>query len=836
MRFLHPFILLLAALLLGGNLSAQEDLNTLMRERGEYYFFLNVQHHDEIQKINSICSVDKVEGNSVICYANKEQFAALTRQGYQPALLLPPSMQNEIKMWDSRGTYDWDTYLTYPQYESMMQQFATDHPDKCTYMELGTLSSGRKIMVCRLNNGTTEGKPRVLMTSTMHGDEVTGMILQLRLIDYLLTSQEEEAVYLMDNLDIFISPCTNPDGTYHGGNNSVYGATRYNGNGIDLNRHYPDFDDGPHPDGENHYQDETVWLMDLAQEYLFTLGANYHGGAEVMNYPWDTYQPHCADDAWWQMVCHEYADLTHQVNPNYMVDYNNGITNGYAWYTISGSRQDYMNYYAQCREVTIECSNSKTPSANQMPNHWNYNKNSMLAYMHEALYGIHGVITDSITGEPIQGATVVIENHDNRGSSVTSHEAGDYHRPINAGTYTVTYSANGYYPKSYTLTVANHETLIQNVALCAGEGIIPDFEASTTAVSLNGSVNFTDKTWGANLVSWEWQFEGATPSTSTQQNPTGITYSERGTFDVTLSVTNADGQTETVTKHNYISVTESYSMNNGTITTCNALFFDSGAASGDYHNNEDYTMTFMPGTGNAKLEVTFTDFNTEAGYDKLYVYDGTSTSAPQIGTYSGSNGPGTVTATNAAGALTFRFTSDYGVTASGWTAQVRCLYDEELTVTVTADPEVISEGESTQLEAVAMGGAGNYTYSWTPSESLDDPTSATPTATPETDVTYTVVVTDADGNTAEGQVSITIRDLNVSEGSNKAAVYPNPSNGSFVIECETATDYVLFNSIGQAILSGNTAAKASVSDLPKGIYFLHLTNGNTSSVSKIVVE
>ena len=839
MKFLRFFTLLLVAIVMGGNLYAQKDLSKLMQERGEYYFSLNVQQLSEVQTINSLCSVDQINGNNVICYANQKQFDNLLKHGYQPTLLLPPSMQNEVEMWNSRGTYEWDSYLTYPQYEAMMQQFATDHPDRCTYMELGTLNSGRKLMVCRLNNGETTGKPRVLMTSTMHGDEVTGMIMQLRLIDYLLTSNDDEVKFLMDNLDIFVSPDTNPDGTYHGGNNSVSGATRYNANYVDLNRHFPDFDDGPHPDGASHYENEAQWMMDLAEEYHFTIGANYHGGSEVMNFPWDTYQPHCADDDWWRFVCHEYADLTHEVNQNYMDSFDGGITNGYAWYTITGSRQDYMNYYQECREVTIECSNDKTPSASQLPNFWNYNKEAMLTFMHEALYGIHGVVTDSVTGLPIEGATITIDGHDHHGSSVSTHEAGYYHRPIKGGTYTVTYSANGYYTKSFTLSVADHETLIQNVQLRAGEGLIPDFEATNLNVSLNGNTNFTDKTWGANLVSWEWQFEGATPSTSTEQNPTNITYNEVGDFNVTLTVTNADGQTESITKSDYIHVRESYNMQNGTVTTCNALFYDDNGPDSNYGNNKDYTMTFKPGNDNAKLQVNFSEFGTESGWDFLYIYDGSSTSATQIGKYTGNDNPGTITATNAEGSLTFRFTSDQNTTSSGWVATLTCIFSEPLTLTVKAEPEVINEGESSQLMAIAQGGSGEYTYSWEPAESLSDPFIAEPIATPELPTTYKVTVSDGI-STVEGEITIEIRDLGINENTlQNVSVYPNPAKGNFTIACENDADYTLYNSLGQEILSGeilNGKAEINAQNLQKGVYFLRLSNETASSVQKIVIE
>ena len=285
---------------------AQTDLETMMATRGEYFFSLPLQQREEAERLTRLCSIDKLEGNHLICYANEEQYRQLLAMGYQPTLLTPPSMQEHYAMWDgtNREVYDWDAYPTYEAYQDLMKQYASDYPERCTYFELGTLASGRKLMFCRFNNGKPDGKPKFLYTSTIHGDELTGMMLMLRLIDELCTSDDPRILALLDQLDIFISPCSNPDGTYHGGNNTVYGARRNNANDADLNRNYPDFDNGPHPDGKE-YQPETVMMMELAEQYHFTMAANYHGGSEVMNYPWDTYQPLHPDDEWWQLVCHE---------------------------------------------------------------------------------------------------------------------------------------------------------------------------------------------------------------------------------------------------------------------------------------------------------------------------------------------------------------------------------------------------------------------------------------------------------------------------------------------------------------------------------------------------
>ena len=841
MKTLRYFILILAAII-SGNIFAQnnqKDLERLMQERGEYYFSLTVSKPAEIQVISNLCSIDGTDGKTVIAYANQRQYDNLIQRGYQPTLMTPPSMREIPVMHDaSRGTYDWNSYLTYGEYETMMQQFATDHPDRCTYIELGTLSSGRKLMGARLNNGQTDGKPHFLYTSTMHGDEVTGMILMLRLIDEFCTSNDPRILNILDNVDLFIFPCTNPDGTYHGGNNTVYGATRENGNHIDLNRHFPDFDDGPHPDGASYYQDECQWMMDLAQEHLFTMSANYHGGAEVMNYPWDTYQPIHADDAWWQLVCHEYADLTHQISTNYMNSYNNGIINGYQWYTITGSRQDYMNYYGQCREVTIECSNDKTPNASQLPNFWNINHNSMLSYIEQCTKGVRGIVTDSITGEPIEGALITVSGHDHHGSEVSSHAMGDFYRPIKGGSYTFIISEDGYCPKLVDVTIADGETINLDIQLVPGNCLLPNFNASSTQVALGGSVNFTDGSFG-DVVSWEWTFEGGTPSSSTQQNPSGIVYNESGDFDVTLTITDTDGNSETLTREAYIQVRESYNMQNGSVETCNALFYDNGGPNNNYNNNRNYTMTFTPAIAGNMIRVNFVEFNTEEGYDYLYIYDGSSTSATLIGQYDGANNPGEVTANNNEGALTFRFTSDQGVTASGWVAMVSCVgsYDP-ITLEITADPEVINEGESSQLNVVAMGGSGEYTYIWEPAETLVNPNIANPVATPtEPETTFKVVVTDSEGNSESGEIIVTIRDWSVTEDGFVPNVYPNPNNGKFTINVKGEFSYKLFNSIGQQVMSGEGEGKTLIdaSSLNQGVYFLQLTIDGTR-VEKVVIE
>jgi len=836
--------LLILFLMISLGVSAQEtSLNALMQQRDEYYFTFNLNGNDNLKAIAHAITVDKVDGNVVTAYANNKQFAEFQKFGYEITLQTPPSMLEEYAMYDgrTRATYDWDSYPTYEAYEAMMFEFATDHPDKCQILTLGTLNSGRKILVARLNNGETAGKPKFLYSSTMHGDETTGYMLMLRLIDYLLENPTvAEVQNVMDNLDLFICPDANPDGTYYGGNQTVYGSRRANAQGIDINRNFPDNWDGPHPDG-NPYTPETEMFMQLAEDYQFTMGANYHGGAEVMNYPWDNCYDLHADDAWWQYVCREYADLTHQVNPNYMTYLNNGITNGSQWYQIGGGRQDYMNYYHQCREVCIECSDTKCPNGSQMPTFWNYNHNSIFAYMNQCLNGIHGIVTDSISGQPIE-ATVTIVGHDQNYSVVESQlPAGDYHRPIKGGTYTVRFTANGYYPKEYTVTAVDGEATTLNVQLVAGEGIIAGFSASSTGVAVGGTVNFTDESWGAGINSWNWEFEGATPSTSTAQNPTNIRYNESGSFGVRLTVSNANGDTDTKYIPNYITAVQAFNMHNGSETTCGSMFYDTGGANGNYSDNENITLTIYPETAGAKVKVTFSMFSTESGYDKLYVYDGTSTSSTSLGNFSGSSISDSFVATNADGALTFKFTSDYSTTKAGWEAYVSC-EGLPMELEAFAEKDTLCVYESMHLYANATGGSGNYTYTWSPADNLDDNTSATPLFTPTEIGEYSYKVEVSDGTTVliENVTFYVDECADVNEIiENVAAIYPNPASSTVYIEVNEGYNdlkVTITNVLGQVVKQVYNSLEINIEDVESGIYFVNVLVDGKQIVKKVVVE
>lgn len=119
----------------------------------------------------------------------------------------------------------------------------------------------------------------------------------------------------------------------------------------------------------------------------------------------------------------------------------------------------------------------------------------------------------------------------------------------------VTYSSNGTYDVTLIATNANgSDTIVKPGFIVVSGAPIPGFVAMPTMTTVGATIDFADlSTCGP--TSWTWSFPGGTPSTSTAQNPTDITYSAVGTYDVTLIVTNSNGS-RILTKPDYITITD----------------------------------------------------------------------------------------------------------------------------------------------------------------------------------------------------------------------------------------------------------------------------------------
>ena len=268
-----------------------------------------------------------------------------------------------------------------------------------------------------------------------------------------------------------------------------------------------------------------------------------------------------------------------------------------------------------------------------------------------------------------------------------------------AGTYTCTITVGGA-SNSATTDVVIYPQPTANftfTTVCQGN---PTQFTSTSTTNPSGQ-----------QMTYQWNFGDG--QTSNQQNPSHQ-YNSAGTYQVTLTVTCGNGHC-TSTKTQTVTVYAEPAANAGPDQTIGygstAQLSGSGGAGTFSYHWEPENMVTNPNNQNTQTVVLT--------QDQTY----------------------TLTVTNTQGGCSS--TDQVTIHISG----------SAMTVNATASPSSICEGSSTQLQANAGGGTGNFTYSWTPTTGLSNPNIYNPVATPTQTTTYTCHV--SDGQTSQ-DVSVTV--------------------------------------------------------------------------------
>ncbi len=337
-----------------------------------------------------------------------------------------------------------DAYHSYQQIIDLADSLENHFPSICKKEIVGTSLGGRQLAVLKISDNvlTDEPEAEVFFDGGIHGDEIGGPENIIRFARDLCLGYGTNTTItnLINNREIFLYLMVNPDGRVN--------MVRYNNNGVDLNRDcgYMWDQDGTTfgPFGEV----ESKALRDFNYNNQFVVYTSYHSGTEFVSFPW-SYRPDATNDfAQINQLAQVYVNQSGYSNLPYGA--------GYAgMYPINGSTKD--SYYGITGSVSwsIEISMSKQPPASQIMMYYNYNKPSMLALIEYSGYGLQGMVTDAITGEPV-AASVFVNNYY---PCYTDPVVGDYHKYVLPGTYSITIKANGY----QTQTINNVVVTANNV-------------------------------------------------------------------------------------------------------------------------------------------------------------------------------------------------------------------------------------------------------------------------------------------------------------------------------------------------------------------------------------
>ncbi|XP_022104167.1 carboxypeptidase E-like [Acanthaster planci] len=397
-----------------------------------------------------------------------------------------------------------DAYVFQHHTQKELKQVLDDTHEECPDItrvySAGKSVDGAELWVIEITDYPGEheiGEPEFKYIGNMHGNEVVGREILLVLIPYLCKMYnygDPETRQLVDNTRIHIMPSMNPDGYAKAYQKVVveddpdWLTGRANAHDIDLNRNFPDLIKYLYHNTKNHdfsrifgknnhiaavmediqheLEPETVAVMEWLQEYSFVLSANLHGGDLVANYPFDSsfngstqYQA-CPDDEMFVKLASTYSEAHGKMSDENRKScdgkggptFDDGITNGAAWYPLNGGMQDYNYLHTNCFELTLELGCDKFPSESKLKGFWEDNKPALLQYIKMSHAGITGLVTEYDpygVGVGIEHATISVEGitHD-----VTTDKGGDYWRLLTANAdgsprhYKVRASALGYIP------------------------------------------------------------------------------------------------------------------------------------------------------------------------------------------------------------------------------------------------------------------------------------------------------------------------------------------------------------------------------------------------------
>lgn len=559
-------------------------------------------------------------------------------------------------------------YRTYAQIEQFLTDMHALYPTLTERYILGTSALGRNISAIRISAdaGLPADKPQVRYISTMHGDETVGNEMCLYLIEHLLSNygSDPRITTLVDELDIWIVPLMNPDG--------YVALTRSNANGVDLNRNFPDPYTSPNNSTAGR-QPETAVIMNWSWDHNFVLSANLHGGALVVNYPFDNnpsgssvYTPTPDDDV---MV-----DLALRYSTNNLPMYNSpsfpqGITNGADWYSISGGMQDWNYHYNNCMEVTLELSNVKNPSASTIPGFWNDNRESMLTYLEAALTGVRGIVTDSVNDAPLAASIDVI----GRDFTIKAGmDVGNYHRILLPGSYGLRFSSPGYDTLTVpSVAVSSGDATRLDVALGAPSDLITPNGGEVLAEGVVSQILWTGPSHAAFELEWTQDADALQTTDHGFEDgsiPSGYSFAGNAGWITTTATANSG----------------SYSARAGSIT----------------HNQSSTLVRMIEGPADISFAYRV---SSETNYDFFRFSIGGAEVLTRSGTvnwtiYTTSVGPGSHE-------LRWSYTKDFSVNSGSDTAWI--------------DDVVILSG-STEWEPLGQTAIGAQSFSWSPSSTSEN--------------------------------------------------------------------------------------------------------------------
>ncbi|MDH5684725.1 MAG: M14 family carboxypeptidase N/E, partial [candidate division WOR-3 bacterium] len=373
-------------------------------------------------------------------------------------------------------------YHTYEGFCDSLIILAQNYPDIARVETLGFSVLNRVVLGIKItqNPQVRSARPRCLFEGATHGNEKIGAEVAFALARHLILNYGVDPLVtnLVNTRETWVVPLVNPDG--------YVASVRTNTNGVDCNRDYGYMWNGSGSSPGAFSQIETQNFRNFAQNHRLVHWCSYHSGTEFISYPWSYTPVQARDKALLDTLarnCHNYTRYP----------YDQGYQ---GMYEIHGCSKDFAYGAYAATSWSCEVSLSYIPPASAIDSICNLNRPAQLYMITKIGHGIQGIVTDSLTGEPIP-AKVSVQPMD---VPVYTDSLGDYQRCLLPGTYSMNVWANGYQTKTITDIVVPPDTFVLVDVTLNPDTIAPiaGFEV-TTVNDRDNDVNTSITPWTLGL-------------------------------------------------------------------------------------------------------------------------------------------------------------------------------------------------------------------------------------------------------------------------------------------------------------------------------------------------
>jgi len=239
------------------------------------------------------------------------------------------------------------------------------------------------------------------------------------------------------------------------------------------------------------------------------------------------------------------------------------------------------------------------------------------------------------------------------------------------GSCTLTYPPIAGSSAYITISKYNHAPLVRIIPITGG---CPKavFTVGTEVYCVENQITFTNKSSGT-ITSYLWEFgNDALPSTASTAGPHKVLFASPGHKTIRLTVSGPSGSSvyEKTIEIDEICMFSTPTSGTTTYKNCTGYLYDNGGKD-LYSNNTDGRVVISP-TGASSVTLQFLSFDFDSGKDSIIIYDGATTGAPIIGSYSGNNLPNGGKITSSGNSILIRQRTNSSVQKSGFELYFYC--------------------------------------------------------------------------------------------------------------------------------------------------------------------